>query len=459
MNTLLRNSRKTVAVSSAPPKELASSFAEWWRAAAPFALSTSLHHSGASAGRPEATVVPQRCLQVVSHLHPKYGGLSAAVPALGSAVEAASGKAVSLAAFCAAGERFIPQAAGALAIRHLPFGRRPFAHDDTAGERFRAMVEESSIVHIHGLWQHSTAHAARLARRFERPYIVSAHGMLEPWALRQKRYKKAVYAALVERPLLRRAACLHALTEAEAEDYRAFGLRNPVVVIPNGVSVPSGVGSESFFETFPALRGQRLLLFLGRLHAKKGLQVLCQAWREIEARWPDAHLVLAGPDTGDMRLSLEQLCRSLGARRVTFTGMLEGALKWSALEASEVFLLPSYSEGLSVSVLEAMGMGLPVIVSRQCHLPEVATRNCGWEIEPEREALAAAMEECLRAPAARRAALGANGRQLVESRYSWARVGQQMAAVYEWMAGGPEPLGVLSGAARTLGSNRKGAPE
>ena len=417
------------------------------------ALVASTRHRGAVVEMPEACAVRQRCLEVVSHLHPKYGGLSAAVPALGAAVEAVSGKAVSLAAFCAEGEQFMPAAAAALDIRHLPFGRRPFTRDRAAGERFQAMVAASSIVHIHGLWQHSTAHTAALARQFKRPYIVSAHGMLEPWALSQKRCKKAVYAALVERPLLRRAACLHALTEAEAQDYRAFGLRNPVVVIPNGVTVPEGVGSESFFEAFPALRGQRLLLFLGRLHAKKGLQVLCQAWREIEARWPDAHLVLAGPDAGNMQLSLEQLCGTLGSRRVTFTGMLEGALKWSALQAAEVFLLPSYSEGLSVSVLEAMGMGLPVIVSRQCHLPEVGTRHCGWEIEPEREALTAAMEDCLRATAARRAALGANGRQLVDSRYSWVRVGQQMAAVYEWMAGGPEPSGVFSGAAR------QGAPE
>jgi glycosyltransferase involved in cell wall biosynthesis len=243
----------------------------------------------------------------------------------------------------------------------------------------------------------------------------------------------------VERPLLRGATCLRALTEAEAEDYRRFGLGNPIAVIPNGVTVREDVGPESFFGQFPALRGQRLLLFLGRLHAKKGLRLLCEAWSRLEPRWPDAHLVIAGPDSENMRPALEERFATLGARRVTFTGMLQGDLKWSALRASDIFVLPSYSEGLSVSVLEAMGVGLPVIVTRQCNLPEVGNRNCGWEIEPEHEALRRSIEDCLSIAPEKLAVLGSNGRELIESRYSWGRVGQQMEAVYEWMCGGERP--------------------
>ena len=385
-------------------------------------------------------------LEVVSHLEPKYGGLSAAVPEISAAVQRASGSAVSLAAFCSPDESFIPGGAESITVRHFPLRRRDWAHDLDSGEQFRGMVAGSAAVHIHGLWQHSTARAASVARMLDRPYMVSAHGMLERWALRQKRWKKAVYAALVERPLLRRAACLHALTEAEAEDYRRFGLRNPVVVIPNGVTVRADVGPELFLEQFPALREQRLLLFLGRLHAKKGLHVLCDAWRDMQRHWPEARLVIAGPDYENTRLALEQRCVRIGCERVTFTGMLAGELKWSALRAAEAFLLPSYSEGLSVSVLEAMGMGLPVIVSRQCNLPEIERRNCGWTIDhPEPGALASAMEKCLRAPAARRAGMANNGRELVESRYSWERIGRQMADVYGWMAGGQKPDGLFAG--------------
>lgn len=380
-----------------------------------------------------------RWLQVVSHLDPKYGGMSAAVPALSAAVAAASGSAVSLAAFCIEEERYVPVEATGIDVRHLPFGRRIFAQDRAAAERFRAMVAGAAGVHIHGLWQHSTMHASRLAQKLGRPYIVSAHGMLERWALRQKRWKKAVYAALLERRLLRSARCLHALTEAEAEDYRRFGLRNPIAVVPNGVTVREDIGPELFLGQFESLRGQRLVLFLGRLHPKKGLHLLCEVWSKLEPRRPDAHLVIAGPDSENMRPALEERFAKLGASRVTFTGMLRGDLKWSALRACDVFVLPSYSEGLSVSVLEAMGVGLPVIVTRQCNLPEVRKRNCGWEIEPQERALLRSIEDCLSIAPEKLAAIGKNGRELIESRYSWQRVGQQMAAVYRWMCGGERP--------------------
>jgi glycosyltransferase involved in cell wall biosynthesis len=398
-------------------------------------------------------------LEVVSHLHPKYGGLSAAVPALGAAVAAASGNAVTLAAFCAERERIVPAEAGSIGVQYLPLGRRQFAQDTSAEVRLRSLIADAAAVHIHGLWQHSTVHAARLARELRRPYVVSAHGMLDRWALDQKRWKKAVYAALVERPLLRRAACLHALTEAEADDYRRFGLRGPVAVIPNGVTVRADVDTELFLNHFPFLRGQRLFLFLGRLHVKKGVHVLCEAWSDLEARWPDAHLVIAGPDFENTRASVEARCAVLGCKRVTLAGMLEGDVKWSALRASHAFLLPSYSEGLSVSVLEAMGMGLPVIVTRQCNLPEVRMRDCGWEIEPDRDELRSAIEECLQAPASRLSAMGVNGRELVESRYSWSRVGSQMATVYGWLAGGSKPTGVFAGERdeSVWGTARKGA--
>jgi glycosyltransferase involved in cell wall biosynthesis len=119
--------------------------------------------------------------------------------------------------------------------------------------------------------------------------------------------------------------------------------------------------------------------------------------------------------------------------------MLEGSLKWSALAAATVFVLPSYSEGLSVSVLEALGMGLPVIISEQCNLPEVSTRGCGWVIRPAVNELEAALRDCLRTSNADRGRMGRRGRGLVSEKYSWPVVGSQMASVYKWMLGGPRP--------------------
>ncbi|MFZ0594098.1 MAG: glycosyltransferase, partial [Bryobacteraceae bacterium] len=275
-----------------------------------------------------------------------------------------------------------------------------------------------------------------------KPYVVSAHGMLEPWALRNKGWKKRLYSLLIERRNVAGAACLHALTGAEAEEYRSFGARNPIAVIPNGVRIPNSGNSSDFFLKFPNLAGKRILLFLGRLHFKKGLDLLCRAWHHAQ-RSEEFHLVLAGPDFDGTRERVQQMIDELGIERsVTFAGMLKGAEKWSALKAADAFVLPSRSEGLSVSVLEAMGMGLPVIVSSRCNVAEVKQRECGWLIEPNVFELTDALGQYFDSSAADRKRLGANGRRVVEQIYSWDSVGRQMSAVYEWLAGGEKPSGL-----------------
>ena len=379
-------------------------------------------------------------VNVVSHLDPRYGGLSSAVPALSSAVAKVGSHAVALAAFCQGNEHYAPAVESAVLVYYLPLGRGAWAKDSKARRSFRNLVSSSSGVHIHGLWQMSTSAAAGTARAAAKPYIVSAHGMLESWALANKKFKKQLYALLFERSNLRRASCLHALTEAEAADYRKFGLDNPIAVIPNGVDVPSHSSPAAFLERFPGLRGKRLILFLGRIHFKKGLDILAEAWGRVSKHWPEAQLVLAGPDFENTRAAVGKRLTELGvADRTTFTGMLDSQLKWSALAAAECFVLPSYSEGLSVSVLEAMGIGLPVLISQQCNLPEVADHGCGWTIASQTGALESALTQFLKAPAAQRAQMGANGRRLVARRYSWPVIGGQMTDLYSWLAGGSLP--------------------
>lgn len=386
-----------------------------------------------------ASAVPS-WLSVVSHLDPKYGGLSAAVPALASAVANTGRYQVKIAGFCRSSEHFQPDVASGVDFAYLPIEHLAWIRKRAAREQFRQAASASAGIHIHGLWQLSTAAAARAAHRVDKPSVISAHGMLESWALANKGLKKKLYAALVERSNLQSAACLHALTEAEASDYRQFGLTNPIAVIPNGVDIPTGISPELFLARFPALREKRLLLFLGRIHFKKGLDILAEAWATVSRAYPAAHLVLAGPDFEGTQVKISGRLAALGAdRATTFTGMLPGAEKWSALAAAECFVLPSYSEGLSVSVLEAMGMGKPVIVTKQCNLPEVASHECGWTIEPRTAELASALEAVLRATAHARSLFGNNGRRLVADRYSWPAIGQQMADLYSWLGGGAHP--------------------
>jgi glycosyltransferase involved in cell wall biosynthesis len=398
-----------------------------------------------------------RWLSVVSHLDPKYGGLSAVVPQLASVLcrrssrhpggatdgAAAVRQQVELAAFCLPSEQHVPGAAASLSVSFWPTSRREWVLDRSLGQRFRARVAAVDGLHIHGLWEQSTLVAARTARACDKPYIVSAHGMLEPWALARSRSRKQIYATLFERANLEGAACLHALTQAEAEQYRSFGARGPIAVIPNGVEVPKNLNPRLFLDKFPAARNKRMVLYLGRFHQKKGIDLLVRAWSRMACNPAEACLVLAGPSEDGTRGMVEQLVHELGiADSVIFPGMLGQALKWSALAAAECFVLPSYSEGLSVAALEAMGAGLPVIVTENCNLPEVIEHNAGWQVRARVEEIAAALEACLGNSPGDNHESGRRGAALVRQRYSWSAVAAQMAELYRWVAGGPEPQGV-----------------
>ena len=391
-------------------------------------------------GPVELPVARSRWLHVVTHLDPKYGGLSSAVPALGRALSEETNCRAELAAFCLPGEHFEPSGFSASNVSYWPQGRGTWLHNQRLKSSFEQRVASVNGVHVHGLWEQSTIEACRAAAVAGKPYVLSAHGMLESWALRQKRWKKLFYGALIERANVRGAACRLALTEAEASDYERFRSAGPVAIIPNGVSIPERRDPELFFAEFPKLRGQRLVIFLGRLHPKKGVDLLLRAWTQVASYHRDAHLVVAGPDSDGTRAVLEAVVQEHRLQgQVTFTGMLRDQMKWSALAASEAFTLPSHSEGLSMSTLEAMGVGLPVIITRQCNLPEVQQHGAGWIIEPEWRALAEALRELLEKRSDVNQAIGVAGSRLVVQRYNWAAVARQTAEVYRWVLGGPLP--------------------
>ena len=409
-------------------------------------MNMALADYGTQPASRQPRIVPgaqSRWLQVVSHLDPKYGGMSAVVPELGHALAQEGRYSVEVAAFCAPGEEFRPKTLGDARLSHWPSRRGSWLHNPELRGRFHETVGRAEGLHLHGLWEQSTAVASAMARAAGKPYVLSAHGMLEPWALRKKWLKKLLYAAFVERANVKGAACLHALTRAEADDYLRFGAPGPIAVLHNGVHIPADRGSADFLAQFPHLAGRRIILFLGRLHRKKGVDLLVDAWAKVAPRWPEAQLVFAGPDAEGTQRALEQLVLQHGLKQqVTFTGMLRERMKWSALAASEGFVLPSHSEGLSVSVLEAMGMGLPVIVTEQCNMPDVKQHDAGWEIQPKVDELAAALGELLRNSASINAAIGLRGSFLVEERYNWTSIAERMADVYRWVQGGPLPHSV-----------------
>ena len=297
------------------------------------------------------------------------------------------------------------------------------------------------VLSVHGLWKYCSVASQRWHRQTGRPYVVHPHGMLEPWALRNAKRKKQVAALLYENEHLRRAACLRALSEAEAESIRAYGLRNPICFIPNGVDLPeepdrsaTKPDSRRFGEF---ARDRKVLLYLGRLHPKKNLANLIRAWNDSQ-RWRSDSWVLAiaGWDQGGYESELKRIAASPS---VVFLGPQFGAAKSECYRACDAFILPSLSEGLPMTVLEAWAYAKPVLMTPECNLPEGFSAEAALRIGSSPEEIAIGLKQLTEMNDDDRSAIGARGRDLVAKNFSWPRIGEQMRAVYEWLLGGGAP--------------------
>jgi glycosyltransferase involved in cell wall biosynthesis len=300
-------------------------------------------------------------------------------------------------------------------------------------------VRAAGVVHLHGLWQAHTRRGAREARRRMVPYLIAAHGMAEPWALRHKALKKRVYTALVEGRNLRRASCLHALSRPEIGHLRAIAPRTPVCLVPNGVDLApfDNLPPRDELEAeHPELRGKFALLFLSRLHVKKGLDLLAAALRALAPEHPDLHLLLAGNDDGAKGPFLRRIAEANLADRVTVLGHVSGENARRVWAAADAFVLPSYSEGFSMAILEALACRLPALITTACHFPELHAENGGIVVEPTIEGVTQGLRELLERSPDQRRYLGERGRRLVERRYTWDQQAQRLAEVYRWAAGG-----------------------
>jgi glycosyltransferase involved in cell wall biosynthesis len=304
---------------------------------------------------------------------------------------------------------------------------------------FLRAVRGAQVVHFHGLWQGHTRLGARAARRANVPYLIAAHGMAEPWAMRHKALKKKVYTALVEGKNLRRASCLHALTRPEIGPLRALAPRTPVCLVPNGVDLSpfEDLPTRAILEReYPELAGKFVLLFFGRLHAKKGLDLLAKAMGAIRGDHPEVHVLLAGVDGGALAPFLAAAEAEGIADRVTAVGHVSGERARQVWASADAFILPSYSEGFSMAILEALACRLPCIVTTACHFPELAAVDGAIVVEPAAEAVTIGLRDLLDRSPVQRAEMAANGRALVEGRYTWDRQAARLAEVYEWVAGG-----------------------
>jgi glycosyltransferase involved in cell wall biosynthesis len=297
------------------------------------------------------------------------------------------------------------------------------------------------VVLGHGLWKYSSLASHRWHRITGRPYIIHPHGMLDPWAVRNAQWKKRLAYIAYERAHLANAACLRALNEEEAGAIRDFGLRNPICVIPNGVDLPEL--STNHAAPWNADESRKVLLYLGRLHPKKNLPALLEAWKTTGATSSDKQewrLVIAGWDQNNHEAELKQQARALGIEgSVHFAGPLFGAEKTAAYQHADAFILPSLSEGLPMVVLEAWAQAKPVVMTPECNLPEGFAAGAALSTGKTADAIAETLRDLFEMDDAERKAMGERGRALVSKKFLWPKIAEEMKSVCDWAVGGGDP--------------------
>jgi glycosyltransferase involved in cell wall biosynthesis len=295
-------------------------------------------------------------------------------------------------------------------------------------------VTEFDVVHIHALFSYATLPAAYFAHRRGVPYIVRPLGTLNEWGMANRRpWLKHLSFQLLERHVLSHAAAVHYTSDQERLEAERLRVRTPAAVVPNAVSHPPGKASAGQFrDRFPRLQGRRIVLFLSRLDAKKGVDLLLPAFAQALRLLPEAVLVIAGDGQPELVASLKAQAASLAiAPDVVWTGFLDEQQKQAALADAELFILPSYSENFGIAVAEALAAGLPVIVSDHVGIHhDVSTADAGLVVGCDVAALRNALLTLLEDPARSRQ-MGQRGAILAREKYSTEAVTRQLIGLYK----------------------------
>jgi glycosyltransferase involved in cell wall biosynthesis len=283
------------------------------------------------------------------------------------------------------------------------------------------------IVHIHSLWMWPVLFPGFLKGFKNYKLVISPRGSLSPWSMKNGHFVKKIVWMFFQKKVIKNADLIHATSKLERDEIRSLGFRNPIVIVPNGID---GLGSN-----YKVLRETKVVLFLGRIHKKKGLDILLRSWKEVSTCFPDWILKIVGPDDGYAD-EVNRLILDLSLENVFLLGEQIGENKYLSYGEAEIFVLPTYSENFGMTVAEALMVGTPVIVSKGAPWADVVTNNCGlWE-EISVESFSKGLEKLMAISTLERYEMGLRGREWMIRDFSWEKQGMKFDLVYEWLFSG-----------------------
>lgn len=391
---------------------------------------------------PKPTSLPHNLHVAIltADLSPRAGGLASSVPSLVGALERTQPVRIDVLGTRPPDEDPDFRVWGSHVHALRQYGPRSFHWSPTLPRTLDKVAPD--LIDAQGLWMHQSKVCLEHFYRHRTPYLITPRGMLDPWALRYARWKKRIAVVWFQRAHLSNACCLRATATLEARHIRDLGLRQPIAVVPNGVDVPPRAPGAP---GAPRPGDRHRLLFLSRLHPKKGLPLLLRAWSRLAPRFPQWELVIAGPDEVGHEADMQRLARELDLPRVSWVGPVQGEDKSRLYASADLFVLPTHAENFGLVVAEALAHGVPVVTTRNAPWDGLKEHACGWWIDLDERTLLDALSEAIAASPDERAAMGARGRAWMRRDFAWTAVAERLFEVYQWVAGGgPPPASVIT---------------